>query len=82
MKNGKPLLLLSISLFIFIFQKKSMNNLDRYKEYPLINQYVNRLKEFFEFDQIKKEETNFLSLIDHGLDPKEAFDAIVKKVMI
>lgn len=82
MKSGKSLLLLSISLLIFLSQRKSSSSLDRYKEYPLIRQYINRFKEFFEINEIKEAESNFLSLIDHGFDPKVAFETIIKKVMI
>lgn len=83
MTNGKNLIIGSVLLIGIIgyFQYRSINSLNKYKNYPSIRQYLNRLSEFFENKDLKQMEFKFLSLIDTGVNLPSAFDMTIKEAI-
>lgn len=77
MKIGKNTLL-ATSFFIgmIISRNKSKNQLNKKDSDPTLSQYINRLKEFFDIKNIEKVEDEFLTLIDFGLNPNDAFNTV------
>ena len=79
MKNGdRFFFLLALVLIGYsIGRNKSKKSLEQYKKDPTISQYINRLKEFYNDIDMDKMEDEFLSLIDFGVHPKYAFEAVI-----
>lgn len=80
MKNGNKLTFL---LFMFLLgsnigRASSKKHLNKKEKDPSINQYLNRLIEFYPDYQLDYIEDEFLTLVDFGISPKEAFNAVVK----
>lgn len=80
--NGKSIIIATAVLVGIILpcMAISMRSLSRYENYPEIRQYINRLIEFFDIENFIVAKTKFIDLIDHGLDPDQAFNLIVSKV--
>ena len=79
MKNGKiTFLISSFILGVSIARNKSMNSLKPKKKDPTVYQYKNRLKEFYDSDILINIEQEFLSLVEFGLSPTSAFDAVIE----
>lgn len=77
MKIGKnSLLITSFFIGMMISRNKSKNQLIKKDSDPTLSQYINRLKEFFDIKKIEQVEDEFLSLIDFGLNPNDAFNAV------
>lgn len=49
---------------------------------PSINQYLNRLTEFFDSSSIEYVEDEFLTLVDFGMSPRNAFSSLVNGGLI
>jgi hypothetical protein len=82
MKSGKSIFAICSILFIGIVMKNIFfDPFEQYKKNPNIAQYLNRLVEFFDISYIKIIESKFLEMVDYGLDPSEAFNLLVSKVM-
>lgn len=77
MKIGKnTLLITSLFVGVLIAQNKSRHSLNN-KEYdPTLTQYLNRLREFFDIENLDKMEDEFLCLIDFGLNANDAFNTV------
>lgn len=78
MKNGDKFFIIT-TLFIIGYAMGRSNSkkiLEHHKKDPTIAQYLNRLKEFYDQDIMDKMEDEFLSLIDFGVEPKFAFEAV------
>ena len=78
MKNGDKLFFVAALVLIgySIGRNKSRKSLEQHKKDPTISQYLNRLKEFYDKIDMERMEDQFLSLIDFGVDPKYAFEAV------
>lgn len=82
MKNGKLLFTASCVVLVGIIMKNIFfDPFEHYKNNPNTAQYLNRLIEFFDIRYINIVKSRFLELIDHGLDPSEAFNLLVSKVV-
>lgn len=81
--SGKSLMFGSVAVLLTVgfFQYRSIKSLNKYKAYPNIRQYLNRLSEFFEDQKLKQMEFKFLSLVDNGLNLPSAFDMTVKEAV-
>jgi hypothetical protein len=80
MKNGDKLAFIT---FMFILgasigSRNSRKKLDRKELDPSIGQYLNRLIEFYPTYQLDYIEDEFLTLVDFGFSPSEAFKTVVK----
>ena len=80
MTNGEKVLFVSTFFLLGCLLSKSKNDQTRRNNIidPTINQYINRLKEFFNEDILDKVEEEFLSLVELGLNPNSAFDAVTE----
>jgi len=58
-------------------RNKSFQKLQQKNTNPTINQYLNRLREFFEVDILDQAEDEFLTLVDFGLSPNSAFESTI-----
>lgn len=58
---------------LMFFQSKSSKKLKNNCKDASIQQYINRLTEFFDSDQMHLVRKEFLEMIDYGLYPKNAF---------
>lgn len=77
MKIGKnTLLVTSFFIGMIISRNKSKNQLNKKDSDPTLSQYINRLKEFFDIKNIEQVEDEFLTLIDFGLNPNDAFNTV------
>lgn len=78
MKNGDKFIftLSLVAIGYAIGQHKSKKMLEHHKKNPTIAQYLNRLKEFYDESNIDKIEDEFLSLVDFGIEPMYAFEAV------
>jgi len=76
MTNGEKFFLLTSSFLLGCLLAKNTSKKNVYINSPTINQYLNRLKEFFDIDNIDEIEDEFLNLIDFGINPGAAFDAV------
>lgn len=78
MKNGDRFFFITALLIIgySIGRNKSNKMLEHHKKDPTIAQYLNRLKEFYDQDVMDRMEDEFLSLVDFGVEPKYAFEAV------
>lgn len=65
-----------IGVAIFLGRKSSIKKLEASKANPSIHQYLNRLVEFFDAYSIDKAQDEFLTMVDFGLYPHEAFEII------
>lgn len=82
MKNGKVILAICSTILVGIFMKNIFfDPFEQYKKNPNIAQYLNRLIEFFDINYIQIIESKFLEMVDYGLDPSEAFNLLVSKVI-
>lgn len=82
MKNGKLLFTIgSILLAGIVVRNVFFDPFEYYKKNPNIAQYLNRLIEFFDIRYINIVQSRFLEMIDHGLDPSEAFNLLISKVV-
>ena len=80
MKNGEKIVFLT---FMFLLGSKlgkanSKKKLMQKNSDPSIAQYLNRLVEFYPNYQLDYMEDEFLTLVDFGLSPSDAFNAVVK----
>jgi len=80
MKNGEKIVFLT---FMFLLGSKlgkanSKKKLMQKNSDPSITQYLNRLVEFYPNYQLDYIEDEFLTLVDFGLSPSDAFNAVVK----
>lgn len=75
-KLAKLALVAGVSAAIFYGRKSSMKKLEATKANPSIHQYLNRLVEFFDMTNIDKAQDEFLTMVDFGLYPHEAFEII------
>lgn len=80
MKNGEKIVFLT---FMFLLGSKlgkanSKKKLIQKNNDPSIAQYLNRLVEFYPNYQLDYIEDEFLTLVDFGLSPSDAFNAVVK----
>ena len=77
MKIGKnTFIITSFFVGMLISRNKSKNALNKKKYDPTLNQYMNRLREFFDMENLDKMEDEFLCLIDFGLNPNDAFETV------
>jgi len=76
MTNGEKFFL--VNTFFLLGCLLAKNNIKNVKEKndPTINQYLNRLKEFFDNENIDQIEDHFLTLVDFGINPNAAFDSL------
>jgi hypothetical protein len=61
---------------LFFFRTKNSNKLKAVKKDPSINQYLNRLTEFFTDEDLNNAKKEFLNMIDFGMYPKSAFGVL------
>jgi hypothetical protein len=80
MTNGEKILFVSTFFLLGCLLSKNENNQTKRKNIvdPTISQYINRLKEFFNEDILDKVQEEFLSLVELGLSPSSAFDAVTE----
>jgi len=76
MTNGEKFLFLTSSFLLGCILAKNNSKKTVIKHNPTINQYLNRLKEFFDSENIDRIEDEFLNLVDFGINPNAAFDAV------
>jgi hypothetical protein len=80
MKNGDKIAFVTL-MFILgasIGSKNSRKRLNEKQLDPSISQYLNRLIEFYPKYQLDYIEDEFLTLVDFGFSPSEAFKTVVK----
>lgn len=81
MKNGKYLIpVLCGGVILLVIRKKYINLFKSQMLDPTVFQYLNRLIEFYDFENLSNAQKDFLNLIDHGVSPFNAFDQIISKV--
>lgn len=80
MKNGDKFIFLALmfALGSSIGRHSSKKNLKHKEHSPSIYQYLNRLIEFYPDYQLDYIQDEFLTLVDFGLSPSEAFSAVTK----
>lgn len=78
MKNGKKIVIytLAFSIGVAIARAASSREIDLKNVSPTINQYLNRLREFFDDGNLDMAEDEFLSLVDFGISPESAFASV------
>lgn len=79
MKSGNRYLALFASfLVINLYKKVSKNKLIQEENIPRLDQYLNRLTEFYSSEELDLAEDQFLTLVDFGLSPERAFASLVE----
>ena len=80
MKNGDKVAFLTFMFLLgsSIGRINSKKKLQKKNNDPSIAQYLNRLIEFYPESQLDYMEDEFLTLVDFGLSPSDAFSAVVK----
>lgn len=79
MKSGKKILVtIGLSCCLIAVNRLSKKNMVKMETFPRLDQYLNRLKEFYSEDMLAYMEDEFLTLVDFGLSPHRAFESIVK----
>lgn len=78
MKSGEKFLLhaTAFTIGVLLSRKLSYKNLNIKNNNPTIVQYLNRLSEFFENNNLDKAEDEFLTLVDFGISPTSAFESV------
>lgn len=77
-KGIKMSLCAALAVALIVSQKISTKKLKTiYSQDPTINQYLNRLVEFFDTQRIDQAEDEFLNMIDFGVLPRDAFSILV-----
>lgn len=69
-------LLVPLMLGIYLGNKKSKKTLDEKNVIPTVNQYVNRLKEFYVSESLAEVIEEYLRLVNSGISPRGAFDML------
>jgi len=79
MKSGKLKLILTVSFISGWYISKCLSEKSLVKNIasPSIMQYLNRFKEFYSSDSLGHIEKEFINLVNLGMSPSGAFDAIV-----
>ena len=81
MKNGKYLIpVLCGGMMLLMIRKKYIDLFKSHMLDPTVFQYLNRLIEFYDFENLSNAQKDFLNLIDRGVSPFDAFDQIISKV--
>jgi hypothetical protein len=62
-----------VAMTLVISRSRSKKSLDKLSKDPTLVQYLNRLIEFFEPEQLPYAEDDFLTMVDFGVYPHEAF---------
>lgn len=78
-KNGKYVFV-ALGIVAVIATQIGIYVLSTYEKTPHLNQYLNRLLEFFELTHLDDARAQFLQLVNSGIEPGEAFWATVLKV--
>jgi len=79
MKNGSKYIALAASfLVINMYKKLSKNKLIEKENIPRLDQYLNRLTEFYSAEELDLAEDEFLTLVDFGLSPQRAFASLIE----
>ena len=81
MMNGKKVIIICASAFIlgFYIKNQSYKKIKENNNNPTLNQYLNRLTEFFDTDTLDVVEDNFLTMVDFGISPRSAFESVIGK---
>lgn len=70
--------LAAIAITIVVARHISMKKINNMTEKdPSVGQYLNRLIEFFDSENIEKAQDEFLNMIDFGVMPQDAFGILV-----
>lgn len=78
MNNGNKFFFIANLLAIgyTLGQNRSRKMSEEHRRNPTVHQYLNRFKEFYDEDKMQSIEQEFFSLIDFGMSPEMAFEAI------
>lgn len=69
----KSLLVAGFVVGLLVSRFFSSRKLELLKKDPTVNQYLNRLVEFFSDDSLPRAQDEFLTMVDFGVYPKDAF---------
>ncbi|MDA0345059.1 MAG: hypothetical protein O3C54_03770 [Proteobacteria bacterium] len=79
MKSGDKYAVVCLAFLLgsAIGKVRSKKKIIRLNKQPSIEQYLNRLTEFFDCNYLEYAEDEFLTLVDFGMSPENAFGSLV-----